>query len=380
MDTQCKKKVLFLITKSNWGGAQRYVYDLATNLDKNHFTPVVTLGGEGELSDRLQHAGIRVIQIDSLTRDIDLKKDWGLFRTLWHILREEKPDVLHVNSSKAGGAGAFMGRILRIKKIVFTAHGWAFNEQRPWWQKFIIKFLHWLTVLFSHRTIAVSRAILEDMNWPIAQRKMKIINPGRTIGAMYSRSEAKEALARFYPKLEKYQNDPWLVCIAELHPTKQHHLLIQAFQEVLNKKPQARLTLIGDGQLRDDLQKEIENQNLSEHIFLLGALPDAARFLRAFDLFVLASLSEAYGYVLHEAALAKLPVIATNVGGVRDIVDDKQNGLLVSPKGTAELSEAILKLLTNTKYAQGLRDALYEKIQERTVDKMARATEAIYTL
>jgi len=155
-----RKKVLFLITKSNWGGAQRYVYDLATHLDQTKFEPVVALGGDGELVTLLDHAGVRVIRINSLTRDISLKKEKEFASELYKIIRIEKPDILHVNSSKAGGVGTALGRILRVPRIIFTAHGWAFNEERPWWQRMVIKFLHWVTVLLSHRTIAVSGAKL----------------------------------------------------------------------------------------------------------------------------------------------------------------------------------------------------------------------------
>ena len=196
-----RKKVLFLITKSNWGGAQRYVYDLATNLDREKFEPVVALGGNGILADMLENAGIRVINIESLGRNISLKKEWVFARELWQILRVERPDVFHVNSSKAGGVGTLLGRLLRAPNVIFTAHGWAFNEDRPLWQKLITKFLHWITVLLSHRTIAVSSAIVKEMNWPGALRKMKIVNPGRTIGPMYQKIEARGKIfsRAYYP-------------------------------------------------------------------------------------------------------------------------------------------------------------------------------------
>ncbi len=192
-----RKKVLFLITKSNWGGAQRYVYDLATNLDLAQFEPVVALGGRGQLADLLTHAGVRVVYLETLTRDISLKQEVAFCAELWRCLRRERPAIFHVNSSKAGGVGTMLGRIARVSRIIFTAHGWAFNEDRPWWQKYLITVLHWLTVLLSHKTIAVSHSIIAQMQWPGAQRKMKLIFPGRTIGPMYARDEARAKIADF---------------------------------------------------------------------------------------------------------------------------------------------------------------------------------------
>jgi len=378
MTLQPRKKVLFLITKSNWGGAQRYVYDLATNLDREKFEPVVALGGNGILADMLENAGIRVINIESLGRNISLKKEWAFACELWQILRVERPDVFHVNSSKAGGVGTLLGRLLRAPNVIFTAHGWAFNEDRPLWQKLITKFLHWITVLLSHRTIAVSSAIVKEMNWPGALRKMKIVNPGRTIGPMYQKIEAREKIMDFFPRLLPYQSDPWLVCVAELHPIKRHHILIEAISELVKNYPTLRLILIGDGELKSVIEKQIANADLTENIFVLGNITEAARFLKAFDMFVLASKSESYGYVLHEAGLAELPVVATNVGGIPDIIINNQSGLLVPPDDISAIYEAIKKLIDNPDLAKSLANNLLEKMSARTIEKMIRVTEDLY--
>ena len=151
-----KKKILYLITKSNWGGAQRYVFDLATSLNKEEYDVVVALGGTGRLVDELKNKKVRVIQLKSLERDISIFKEIKSAIELFKIIKSEKPNILHINSSKAGGLGALIGRILGVPKIIFTAHGWAFNEDRPWRQKISIKTLHWLTILLSHTTITVS--------------------------------------------------------------------------------------------------------------------------------------------------------------------------------------------------------------------------------
>ena len=373
-----KKKVLYLITKSNWGGAQRYVYDLATNLDREKFEPVVALGGNGILADMLENAGIRVINIESLGRNISLKKEWAFACELWQILRVESPDVFHVNSSKAGGVGTLLGRLLRAPNVIFTAHGWAFNEDRPLWQKLITKFLHWITVLLSHRTIAVSSAIVKEMNWPGALRKMKIVNPGRTIGPMYQKIEAREKIMDFFPRLLPYQSDPWLVCVAELHPIKRHHILIEAISELVKNYPTLRLILIGDGELKSVIEKQIANADLTENIFVLGNITEAARFLKAFDMFALASKSESYGYVLHEAGLAGVPIIATNVGGITDIIIDQQTGLLVPPDNVNALIIAINTLLTNPTQRVNYASTLQIELQKRTVTKMTRQTESLY--
>jgi len=373
-----RKKVLFLITKSNFGGAQRYVYDLATTLDTDKFEIVVALGGNGPLTTLLEHAGIRTIHIKSLVRDVSLKNELRFSLELWRIIRSERPQILHVNSSKAGAVGTLLGRLAFVPRVLFTAHGWAFNEDRPWWQKFIIKLIHAATVLFSHRTIAVSRAITYELDWPIVRKKFKVINPGRNIGVMYSRAEARHELAVLCPPLTAVSDTPWLVTIAELHPIKRLDVLINAFA-TLSARTDANLIIIGEGQAREKLVSLITSLSLGDRVFLTGSIIEAARFLNAADSFILPSKSESYGYVIIEAGIAGVPIIATAVGGIVDIVDDT-TATLIPPDNAAALSDALSLILNNRDAALEKAARLKENLKNRTVSAMTNATTALYEL
>jgi glycosyltransferase involved in cell wall biosynthesis len=378
MATPSKKKVLFLITKSNWGGAQRYVYDLATNLDRSKFDATVALGGDGALVDMLHNAGIQTIELKEMKNTTSVKQLWRAGRELYQILETEQVDVFHLNSTVAGLIGAFVGRIYRVPKIIFSTLGWAFNEDRPQWQRVIIKFLQYLTVLFSHRTIAISTSLVTQMNWPGVQKKMKVVYPGRAIGAMYNRTEAREKIVDFFPGLLPYQSDTWLVCIAELHPIKRHRVLIEAFAQLAPSHPTLRLVYIGEGSERPALETQISTLGLTEKVFLTGNIPEAARFLKGFDIFALASKSEAYGYVLLEAGLAGLPVVATNVGGIPDIVENSVSGLLVPPDNAPAMAFALETILTQPELAKTLSTALHTAMLDRTISKMTYQTSALY--
>src|SRR3989344_243972 len=159
-----KKKILFAITKGNWGGAQRYVFDLATNLPRDRFEVCVLCGAGEQLEARLKEKNVRVIRLESLNRDVNLAKDAMSFVALYKIFRQEKPDIIHLNSSKIGAIGALTGRLAGIKKIIFTGHGWAWNENRFFVSKILIAFIHWLTILFSHTTIAVSEKVRSEIS------------------------------------------------------------------------------------------------------------------------------------------------------------------------------------------------------------------------
>lgn len=380
MAEKTKKKVLLLITKANWGGAQRYVYDIATHLNPELFDITVATGETGELTTVLAHQRVNTIQLTSLSNTLSPKQSLQAALEIWRLLRTTKPDVLHVNSSVAGAIGVFIGRIAGVPRILFTAHGWAFNEDRPRWQQILFKIVHWFTVLLSHRTIAVSHAVMKQLSLPGTKNKMKVLHPGRTLGVVFNHDEAREILIQEHQPLSSHSKDIWIGNIAELHKTKQHNFLIEAFS-ILNKShPNLRLVIIGEGSERSELTSQIEKQQLKDSVFLVGAIHEAARLLKAFDAFVLTSRSEAYGYVLHEAGLAKVPTVATRVGGTPEVITDGVSGLLVGNNDIPELVGALSKILDDQKYAKTLAERHYEEMSSRTLAKMTLATEALYTL
>lgn len=377
-----KKKVLYLITKSTWGGAQRYVFDLATNIDRKRYEPVIALGGKDELYDRLREAGLKVISIKGLERNVSVLKDLQASFHIASILWKEQPDVLHVNSSKVGVLGTVLGRLFFIPRVIFTSHGWAFNEDRPSWQKIILKWLHWFTVFFSHQTIVVSNGLKRQMNWPLVQKKMKIVHLGRETGLLKSKADARELLAmrvrNTATSLYAHVSDTWLGTIAELHPTKCLHIAIEAVALLVTDFPTLRYVIIHDGEERERLERLVHARNLTDHVFFTGTIPDAAALLTAFDIFLLPSRSEALGYVLIEAGQAGVPVIASRVGGIPDIVTHEENGLLVEPLRADELAAAIRTLLEDEQKRAQLAAAHTEKSNQFTLTKMVTETEAIY--
>jgi hypothetical protein len=191
-------KILYCITKGNFGGAQRYVYDLATHMDKNQYE-IVVLCGEGEtLPKKITEKNIRVVRLNSLKRDISIVNEIRSFIEIYKIFKKEKPDIIHLNSSKMGGIGAFIGRIAGVKNIIFTAHGFAFNEKRPIWQKIILIFFHHLTILLTHKTIMVSEKTKKDIDYlPFIKNKLvKIYNGIDTHIDFYSKDEALNFLLK----------------------------------------------------------------------------------------------------------------------------------------------------------------------------------------
>lgn len=373
MENIKKKKILYVITKSNWGGAQAYVFDLATHLPKE-YEAVVALGGDGVLKSRLEKAGVRTISLSSLARDVSILSDFFVLKKLVSLYKEERPDIVHLNSSKIGGLGALAGRIVKVPNIIFTAHGWAFREERPETQKLAIKFLSWLTILLSHSVITVSeRDAREGCAFPFAKNKITLVHNGISETIALSKDAARKMLSP-----QDTANTFLIGTVGELHKNKGHIYAIEAFNSV-QLKYNAIFYIIGEGEERGVLLKKIADLGLQSKVILLGNRKDAVTLLPAFDVFLFPSVKEGLPYTILEAGLAGLPVIASAVGGIPEIIIDMGSGILVRPKSPDEIAKAFDFLLSHPKEATTFGTKLRANVKKNfSLKKMLRETMAIY--
>ncbi len=382
-----KKKIIFVITKSVWGGAGRYVFDLAVSLHKEGHDVKVAMGGNGLLASRLIEENIPVIEIPNLTRDFSLSRELRVFTFLYNFFKKEKPDIIHLNSSKAG-LGAVAGRMNGIKKIVFTLHGLAINENRPRWQKILMKYIYHLTVRLCHTTIAVSKAVADQLTKeaPSIKRKIVLIHNGISIEHLYTKTEAKEKLVSLIREQTKIPDlhiaSLFIGNVAELHPIKGQTFLIEGFRDALDRSAlPLYLFIMGEGEERLRLEELIKEYRLERHVFLCGHIKNVMQYLKAFDIFILSSLSEALPYAVAEAGFVGLPVIASNVGGVPEIISDKSQGILIRPRAVNEITDSILTLAYEPHLRRELGSNLHKRItSEFTIEKMIAETKKIYAL
>ena len=386
--TKKLKKVLFVVTKSNFGGAQRYVYDLATNLPQDAFEVVVAFGttglpggSAGKLSEMLTQAHIRTILIPELGRDVSLRSDIAACGALWRIFKEEHPDVVHLNSSKVGSLGALIARIARVPKIIFTAHGWPFLEDRKIFAILAISIMSWVTVLFSHATICVSECDRKNAWWmPFVQKKITVIHNG--IGSV-DFTERNTARSTLFPEDQRiaHSDDVWVITNAELHPNKNLFAGIDAVA-LYNKTHTDHpifYSIMGSGEQYQELHTYIEVHHLSDSICLLGFIPDGKRYLQAFDIFFLPSKKEGLPYVLLEAGKAGLPVVASDVGGISEIVTSRTSGFLSVHTDIEGFVHNLTTLIEDEKLAERIGSALTERIaRDFSFERMLRETISLY--
>lgn len=370
-----KPRLLFLITKASLGGAQRYVRDLAEAL-RDRYDVAVAAGGGGPLLETLAEKGVRTHALPFLLWDIRPRADLRAFAEILRLLRRERPEILHANSAKAGGLGALAGRLAGVPKIVFTAHGWEFNAPRGPLEKFVMRLASWLTVLLAHRTIAVSEAVRRDvLGWPGIGRKIVVVKNGVSCPRLRERNAAREAL------LPGRGGGLWIGMLSELNPTKRVEDAVRAFARLAPRRPDAVLIALGEGREREKLETLVRELRLGERVFLLGSRPEAAELLAAFDILVHTSRSEALGYALLEAGCASLPVVATAVGGIPEVVEDRVSGLIVPRESPEKLAAALEELADDAELRKRLGAALRKRVlAEFSFERMVRGTVASYEL
>jgi len=393
-----KKSILYIITKSVWGGTAKYVYDLATHLP-NEFEVVIAAGGQGKFAQKIRSEAPKYFEIKNFQRTINPFKDIFAFFEILALLFRLKPDIIHVNSSKAGGivgVALLFYKILtgRRPRLIFTAHGWAFNEDRSKWQIKLIKFFSKITALFYDKIICVSeydRKIAID-NKIAPANKLVAIHNGIDIKAIsfLSQGEAqKKLLGRTSPLV--------VGTIAEWTKNKGLFYLLEALiyikdcpsDTVLQRRTVSEgqsfdVVLIGNGENPDKekMYDYVKKYNF-KNVRLIEFIPNAASYLKAFNIFVLPSIKEGLPYTIIEAMAAEVPIITTDVGGIPEIIDDNVNGILVPPKNSQILAKKIIELIkiihNDPEKNRITTQKNREKIeQEFSLEKMIERTKNLY--
>lgn len=382
-----KKKVLFVITQSELGGAQKFLSNLTSHLDRDIYEVLVAVGssGNGDFLRVLKAEGIPFQTLKYLKREPSLSDIKAVFETR-SLIKKYRPDVLFLNSSKAGFIGSlatvFPTRITALK-VVYRIGGWSFNDPWPKWKKSFWIVLEWLSAKWKD-------VIIVNNQHDLIQAKKLRIKPRRQVVLIHNGIEVykldllqkEEALLRLAEKITKYSeiniDEKNIVgTIANFYPAKGLEYFIGA-AECLSDSENLVFLIIGDGELRPELEKTIREKGLGKKVFLLGQIPDAYRFLPAFDIFVLPSVKEGFPWSLIEAMSAKLPVIATNVGAVPEIISDRKNGMLVEPRDPVRLADKIKEILENDFLKNELGIQAHQTVLFKfELDKMVKQIEEL---
>lgn len=393
MDTEIKR-ILFIITQSEMGGAQRFLYTFLTRLNKKKYEMLVAAGPQNKttnypLLEALEQENIETYRLNYLKRDINLWKDLLAALEIRRLIKSWQPDVLFLNSSKAGFLSSFVSKFLIQKpelSVLYRIGGWSFNDPWPKWKKYLWIFLEKLSAKWKDYIILNNQHDLEQAKQlNISPRKsLELIHNGIDVFKTKFLPQA-EARLKLFEKIAKhsgkiFQAKNVVGTIANLYPAKNLANFIAAAEQFKSDDSIVFLA-IGEGQERPVLEKIIAERKLEKKVFLLGQIPEASQFLTAFDIFVLPSSKEGFPWSVLEAMSAKIPVIATSVGAVPEIIEDGKNGFLVNPSSPNEIAARVREILSNDRLRQELGIQGHQTVLFKfSLDKMVQGIEKLLNL
>jgi len=358
-------RILYVVTSAGFGGASMNVLLLMKYMVSKGHTVGLVSANEKRLISEAENLGVKVFVNPYFVRRLHPLNDLRAFIPVYRAIKEFKPDLIHAHSTKAGIIVRFWAGLLNFKPVIFTAHGWAFTEGRKYWKRWILAQMEKLAGFATTKIICVSE---HDRELAL---KFKVASPDKLV-VIYNGVDPERFLK---PHERKSGSKTVVTYVGRLAPPKDLITLLKAVKLLSG----VEVLIVGDGELRDKVEKYVFENGLSEKVLLLGEREDVPEILSNSDIFVLPSRWEGLPFTIIEAMMAGLPVVASKVGGVPELVDDGITGFLVPPGDHLSLAQAIRKLVDDKNLREKMGKLGREKaLKLFTVERMLEETARVY--
>ncbi|MDP2307597.1 MAG: glycosyltransferase family 4 protein [Pseudomonadota bacterium] len=354
--------VLLVITRGEPGGAQVHVLDLVRGL-RDRIAFHVVVGDDEYLAREVRRLGVPVDVVPDLRRSVSPTADRRALRALRAIVAKVRPDLVHTHSSKAGLLGRLAARAEGVPAI-HTAHAWSFSDGLSWPRKVMAIPVEAVASRWTRRFIVVSEADREiAVRYRVARdSQVRVVHNGVVDGPERAQPDA--------------DGPPILTMVARMAAPKDHLLLLRALTGI---DAPFSVRLVGDGPDRPQIAAAVRELGLAGRVTLLGARGDVPALLATSHVFALISRQEGFPLAILEAMRAGLPVVASDVGGVREAVVPETTGLLVARGDEAGLRRALRRLLGAPHLRRTLGAAGRSAYEKRfTAEHMLAGTAEVY--
>jgi glycosyltransferase involved in cell wall biosynthesis len=327
------------------GGAEKMIYSVVKTMDKRKFEVSVAQlrNCDQSIIDDLKRARIPVFTIRRKKHKLDIPFFWNFIR----VIHQVSPEVIHTHNFDANLYGRLFGKLMGVKKIFAHEHGAL--QERGKYKRFFDRLLSMITC----KIIAVSKNVRDIIvnKEKIQKEKVTIIGNGVDLDEFTPQLKGTTSVRE---SLSLSPSCKVIGMVARLSHHKNHRVLLEAMPYVIDKHPDTYLILVGNGSQRTNLKKLTSALKIEKNVIFLGHRRDIAQILPMFDIFVLSTKVEGFGISLVEALAMEKPCIATNTGGISDIISDGVNGILVPKDNHFSLAKAILKLIDDESFAYRL--------------------------
>ena len=361
---------LHIDTARTWRGGQNQVLLTVNGLRAFGQRAALAAHPDGELRRRAQE-GLDLIPIAPRS-EVDLTAGWRLAR----VIRRLAPDIIHAHDPHGvamagmalsiGGASRWReGRkapaLVASRRVDFHLKANSFSR---WKYRQVDAF------------VAASEAIRQMLIGDgVAEGRVVTVHEGIDV----DRIDGTPAV-NVHETLWLPHHAPLVGNVAALVPHKGQRYLIEAAHLVVQKIPDARFVILGEGELREHLEHLVREHHLEKHVLLPGFRTDVIGCIKGFDLFVMSSVTEGLGTSLLDAMACRKAIVGTRAGGIPEVVDEGRTGLLVEPRDPHQLADAILRLIQDEAMRKRMAEAGYARVRERfTVERMVADTAAVYS-
>ncbi len=353
-----KKHVIHILCAFDYGGAERFVYDLVKfgNHEKFSFSVITVVGG-GPLQPLFETLGVPIHVLHKKG-----KLGLGVIREMVKILKFEKADIVHTHQFAGAAWGRIAAILAEIPTILTTEVN--VNLDEGWVKKRVKQLLsHW-----NKKIIAISQAVYDDTfrTEHVSPKKLAIISNGIDLQKFWGAPRVPSTVA------------PVVGVVARFYPQKGHTTLLAAWPEVVAAIPGARLKLVGTGPLEAQLKAMVQTLQLQETVEFVGGISDVSAWYGKCNLVVLPSHWEGQGIVLLEAMAAGRAIVASDVGGISEVITKGETGVLVPPKDPDTLSAAMLEVIRNPEETQAMIERAQAEVKRYDIRLIVQQYEQLY--
>jgi len=372
-----KKKIFHVITKLELGGAQEVTLMTLERLPREQYELALITGPEGLLVDRASNMpDVHKFWIDSLVREVRPHKDLLSFLKLFSLFRRERPTVVHTHSSKAGILGRWAAKLAGVPIIFHTVHGFSFHDYQPLPARKVYLWLERITTKITTKTVVVSFANAEkgEKSGVFTRRDWVLCRDAIAIDRFLASGPRRT-------KLQQWGIDNAKVVIgmvACFKPQKSPTDFIDVAARVLPECNNVHFVMAGDGELRPSIEARIEEHGIGGHVTLLGWQDDMPEVYRNLDIVVLTSLWEGLPCVFSEAMASELPIVATNVDGAREAINDGENGYLHEPHDIEGMARSVIELVRNPELRRNMGSKGKARVAEFDISTSITRLEEAY--
>ena len=379
-----RPRILHIITRMTRGGAQENTLATVRGLrQKGYDVTLVTgpsWGREGEILSEALAEGHAIVLMPELGREVDLIKDTLAFFKLIAFLRRGRFDLVHTHMSKGGLLGRTAAWLAGAPRIVHTPHGHIFHSYFSRATERFFLLLERRLARVTDRLIALTDSEKrEHLNFYVGTRNQWRVIPSGVNEARFTAPPINEQ-NDLRKRLGINPQTKVAGFLGRLDTVKGPAYFVEALPKIFASYPDVRALVVGDGKLRGELEQRAKTYGIADRVIFTGDQRQTALYLSLMDVLVVPSLNEGMGRVIVEAGLLSKPVVASRVGGIPDLVEDERTGLLVPPRDSAAIEQAVIRVLEATGRAHALGENLKRKVLANfTESRMIEALERLYS-